>query len=321
MRSSRLVALLLRLQGSGTATATELAEALEVSTRTIYRDIAALQVAGVPLWTEPGRNGGIRLLDGWRTRLDGLTGQEAAALALAGVPAAADDLGLSTVLVAAQQKVLSTLPVELRDHAGRIRQRFHLDAPAWFHQNEPVPRLATVASAVWDEQPLRIRYRMRERVVERRIDPLGLVLKAGTWYLAATVDAQVRTYRVGRVVSAEPVDGVVQRPSGFDLATWWASSSADFDARFRVFSCRLRVSPWALRRLPHVVGAEAGRAAVDAAGPPDDDGWRVVEVDTESPQVAADQLTALGAGVEVIAPPALRAALARVGAEMAARNA
>lgn len=315
------MALLLRLQGSGTATAAELAEALEVSPRTIYRDVAALQAAGVPLWTEPGRNGGIRLLDGWRTRLDGLTGDEVAALALAGVPAAADELGLSTVLVAAQQKVLSTLPVELRNHAGRIRQRFHLDAPGWFHQDEPVPHLAAIASAVWDERPLVIHYGMRDRVVERRVAPLGLVLKAGTWYLAAGVDAQVRTYRVGRIVAAEPVDGVVERPAGFDLGAWWAASSSEFDARFRVFTCRLRLSAWALRTLPHVVGAAAGRAAVDEAGPADGDGWRVVEVVTESLEVAADQLTALGAGVEVLAPPALRAALARTGAAMAARNA
>lgn len=321
MKSSRLVALLLRLQAGGPATAPSLAKALEVSTRTIYRDIAALQAAGVPLWTEPGRNGGIRLLDGWRTRLDGLTGDEAAALALAGVPAAADDLGLSTVLVAAQEKVLATVSPELREHAGRIRQRFHLDAPGWFHNDEQVPYLATIASAVWAEQPLQISYRMRERAVERRIDPLGLVLKAGTWYLAAGVDGHVRTYRAGRIVAAEPVDGVVTRPTGFDLAAWWASSSADFGARLRVFGCRLRLSPLALRKLPHVVGAEAGRAAVEAAGAADAEGWRVVDVRTESLEVAADQLVALGAGVEVIEPRALRNLLARAGAAMAARNA
>jgi predicted DNA-binding transcriptional regulator YafY len=321
VRSSRLVALLLRLQAGGPATAPQLAAALEVSTRTIYRDIAALQAAGVPLWTEPGRNGGVRLLEGWRTRLDGLTGDEAAALALAGVPGAADELGLSTVLVAAQEKVLAALPPDLRGRAGRIRERFHLDAPGWFHHDEAVPHLGTIASAVWGGQPLRVRYRMRERSVERRIDPLGLVLKAGTWYLAAAVDGHVRTYRAGRIVAAEIAEGEVARPVGFDLAAWWASSSADFGARFRVFTCRLRLSPSALRTLPHVVDAQAGRAAVDAAGAPDAAGWRVVQVDTESLEVAADQLTALGAGVEVLAPPALRARLAGVGAAMAANNA
>ncbi|HEY1174816.1 MAG TPA: HTH domain-containing protein, partial [Phytomonospora sp.] len=132
MKAGRLVALLLTLQTERGATAARLAEALEVSVRTIYRDVTALQSAGVPLWTEPGPTGGIRLLDGWRTRLDGLTGDEAASLFAGTAPAVLDGLGLGTVAVAAQAKVLATLPPELRDRAGRLRERFHLDAPTWF---------------------------------------------------------------------------------------------------------------------------------------------------------------------------------------------
>jgi predicted DNA-binding transcriptional regulator YafY len=321
MKSSRLIALLLRLQSTGSATAAALAEALEVSVRTVYRDVAALQAAGVPLWTEPGRNGGIRLVDGWRTRLDGLTGDEAAALFLAGVPRAAGELGLSTVLVAAQEKVLATLPAELRGRAGRIRERFHLDAPGWFHHDEPVPHLGTVAAAVWGGRQLAIRYRARTRDVQRQIEPLGLVLKAGTWYLVAMARGDIRTYRVGRIVAADATGGAVTRPDGFDLATWWAASSREFGAQLRTFHCRLRVSPWGLRMLPYVVDADAGQDALDAAGPPDNDGWREVVVATESVEVAADQLSGLGAGVEVLEPVALRRRLAAIGAAMAARNA
>jgi predicted DNA-binding transcriptional regulator YafY len=321
MKSSRLIALLMRLQSTGAATAAELAETVEVSVRTVYRDVAALQAAGVPLWTEAGRNGGIRLVDGWRTRLDGLTGDEAAALFLAGVPGAAGELGLSTVLVAAQQKVLATLPAELRGRAVRIRERFHLDAPGWFHHDEPVPHLGTVATAVWGGRRLNIRYRARSRDVERQVEPLGLVLKAGTWYLVAVVGGDTRTYRVGRIVAAEATGGAVRRPDDFDLATWWAASSREFDAQLRTFRCRLRVSPWALRKLPHVMGSESGGDALATAGTPDDDGWREVEVAAESLEVAADQLSELGAGVEVIEPPALRRKLATIGAAMAARNA
>jgi predicted DNA-binding transcriptional regulator YafY len=321
MKSSRLVALLLRLQSTGAATAAELAEALEVSVRTVYRDVAALQAAGVPLWTEPGRNGGIRLVEGWRTRLDGLTGDEAAALFLAGVPTAVGELGLSTVLVAAQEKVLATLPAELRGRAARIRERFHVDAPGWFQRDEPVPHLGAVAAAVWNGRPLAIHYRTRSRAVERRVAPLGIVLKGGTWYLVAAVGDDVRTYRLGRIVAARPVEGAVRRPADFDLATWWASSSREFGARFRVVPCRLRLSPWALRKLPHVVDPQTAHDAIEGAGPPDGDGWREVVVGSESVEVAADELSALGAGVEVIAPPELRRRLHDIGAALAARNA
>lgn len=320
MRSSRLVALLLRLQRAGGATAPELAAALEVSTRTVYRDVAALQAAGVPLWTEPGRNGGIRLVQGWRTRLDGLTGDEAAALFLAGVPAAAGGLGLSAVLVTAQEKVLATLPADLRARAARIRERFHLDAPGWFHRDEAVPHLGAVASAVWSARRLAMRYEVRGRQVDRTVHPLGLVLKAGTWYLVGAVGDDVRTYRVARIAAAEATGAPVRRPPDFDLAAWWASSSRAFAVRLLRFPCELRLSPWALHRLPHVIDPAAGDDAVTAAGPPDADGWRTVRVSTESLEVAADQLTALGAGVEVIAPPELRRRLADVGAAMAARN-
>lgn len=321
MKSSRLIALLLRLQSTGAATAAELAAALGVSIRTVYRDVVALQAAGVPLWTEAGRNGGIRLMEGWRTRLDGLTGDEAAALFLAGAPGAAGELGLSTVLTAAQEKVLATLPAELRGRAGRIRECFHLDAPGWFHRDEPVPHLGTVASAVWNGRRLTIRYQTRSRDVERRVEPLGIVLKAGTWYLVAVADDDIRSYRVGRIVAARPADGMVRRPAGFDLTAWWAASAREFGARFRSVRCRLRLSPWAVHKLPHVVGPDAGRDAVDTAGPPDRDGWREVVVGSESLDVAADQLCALGAGVEVIDPPELRRKLRAVGSAMATRNA
>lgn len=159
MRASRLLAILLRLQQVGPATSGQLASELEVSVRTIYRDVAALQAAGVPVWTETGPGGGVRLLEGWRSRLDGLTADEAGALFLGGAPGAVAELGLGTVLAAAQAKVLATLPPELRSRAARVRQRFLLDAPGWFHHDEELPHLATVADAVWAERRVDLRYR------------------------------------------------------------------------------------------------------------------------------------------------------------------
>jgi len=320
MRASRLVALLLELQHRGGATAPELAERLEVSVRTIYRDVAALQAAGVPLWTETGPHGGIRVVEGWRTDLDGLTGDEAMALALAGAPGAADDLGLGAVLLAAETKVRAVLPPELRARAERVRSRFHLDAPGWFHRREDTEVLGPLAEAVWASRRVRVAYERSDRTVQRTLDPLGVVLKGGTWYLVARHRGDIRTYRVSRIRELAVLTDTFARPDGFDLARHWASSRSEFERSLRRYPCRLRLSPRALGLLPTVVDPVAGQQAVDRAGPADADGWREVELETESEHVAVGQLTALGTEVEVLEPAALRAAFAAVGTAMAARN-
>ncbi|MFI6580211.1 helix-turn-helix transcriptional regulator [Embleya sp. NPDC050493] len=321
MRSGRLVALLLHLQNRpGGATAAELATELEVSVRTVYRDVAALQSSGVPLWTETGPRGGIRLVEGWRTRLDGLTGDEAAALFLSGAPHAADALGLDTVLVAAQTKVMATLPADLRTRAGRVRQRFHLDAPGWFQHDEDVPCLTEVASAVWTGRRLDLRYARRDREVTRRLDPLGLVLKAGVWYLVARHRSDIRSYRVSRVVAASARPERFDRPDGFDLGAWWTHSNDDFARSLMRSACVIRVSPFGLRQLPRVFGPVVAADALASVGPPDPDGWRELRLRTESEEVAVGQLVALGAHVEAVSPPSLRRALAEIGAAIVANH-
>lgn len=315
------MALMLLLQARGRATAAQVAAELEVSVRTVYRDVAALQAAGVPLWTEPGPNGGIRLLDGWRTHLDGLTGDEAGALFLSGARHAASELGLGAVLAAAEAKVLTTLPPELRARAGRMRERFHLDAPGWFHRPEPREHLAPIADAVWSTRRIDISYRRADKTVRRRLDPLGLVSKAGTWYLVARHRDDIRTYRISRVESVTVRGETFERPRDFDLAGWWAESSREFDQSLLRYRCRLRCSPTALWLLPHLVDATAAQRAIDGASEPEAEGWRVIELSTESEEVAASQLTGLGAGVEVLAPRSLRRALHEIGTQLAARNA
>jgi predicted DNA-binding transcriptional regulator YafY len=320
VRASRLVTLLFLLQRRRSATAAELAAELEVSERTVYRDVAALTEAGVPLWTEPGRHGGIRLVDGWRTRLDGLTAQEAAALFAVGAPQVLAELGMGAALAGAQAKLLATLPEGLRDHARSVAERFHLDAPGWFHTPQQVTQLAAVAGAVWDERTLAITYRRRDEVVQRRVDPLGLVLKAGTWYAVCRSADTVLTYRVDRITAAEPGERFV-RPDGFDLAAWWAASARRFETSVLRATVRLRLGPRGLRVLPHVTDAEAAARAVAAAGPPDADGWREVELDVESVDVAAGQLVGLAGEVAVLEPPELRASLHASGMRLAAHNA
>ncbi|MCE3553711.1 transcriptional regulator [Pseudonocardia sp. RS11V-5] len=330
MRASRLMALLFVLQRRRAATAAELAAELEVSERTIYRDVASLSEVGVPIWTEPGPGGGIRLVDGWRTRLDGLTSREAAAMLTLGAPQLLAELGLGTALAGAQAKILATLPEELRAHARVVAERVHLDAPGWFQNPAEVTHLAVLAEALWEQRRVRIAYgpHAGSRVgsassasVHREVEPLGLVLKAGVWYLVAGVDGDVRTYRAARIAEAVPLDATFARPEDFDLPAWWAESAARFAAAMLREKVRIRVSPAGLRGLPHVTDPDAAHAAVAAAGEPDDDGWREVLLDVESLQVAAGQLVALGGEVEALEPPELRARLAEHGRALAERNA
>ncbi|WP_026311442.1 helix-turn-helix transcriptional regulator [Parafrankia elaeagni] len=325
MRSSRLMALLLHLQAHGGATATDLAARFEVSVRTVRRDVAALAAAGVPVWSEPGPRGGIRLVAGWRTRLDGLTGDEASALLLAGAGGdALAGLGLDAVAAAAQSKVLATLPPELRSRAGRVQERFHLDAPGWFTGADETPWLAVVAGAVWSGYRLDLRYGRPDRVVQRRVDPLGLVLKAGVWYLVARHGDDIRSYRVARISAASAGAGPSDRftrPDGFRLARWWAASNEEFARSLLRWPARLSLSPRGMRILPQVLEPLAVRRALAAAGEPDADGWREVQVWFEGPQVAESQLWAFGPHVRVLAPDSLRAALAAAARRTAALNA
>lgn len=300
----------------GPATARTLADELEVSERTVYRDVAMLQAAGVPLWTEAGPGGGIRLLDGWRSPVDGFTAAETVALTIGSAGAA--DLGLGAVLAAARSKLRSALPAAARDDLARVTERFLLDAPAWFHRDDPGEVLPTVADAVWQGRRLDIRYGRRGHGVRRRVDPLGLVLKAGTWYLVAAHRRRPRTWRVSRITSATPRPEPAWRPPGFDLARWWSASAAAFDASIRPLRARLRLSPAAARRLPRLVPGELTVRALEQ-GEVDAEGWVTVDLPLEPVEVAVSQLVPLP-GVEVLAPDELRAALADHARDVAERN-
>lgn len=323
MRASRLVQLLLILQTNGKTTAARLAEELEVSVRTIYRDVEALSSAGVPIYTEAGPGGGVRLVDGYRTRLTGLTAEEAEALALSGLPGAASELGLGTVLAAAQLKVDAALPPELRSRAVRMRERFHLDAPGWFAREEPVPHLAALSRAVWEEERVEIRYDKRDGTVTRTLDPLGLVLKAGVWYLVALSGRarEPRTFRVSRVVGVRPLGQPAAHPDDFDLAAHWAASSTAFFESWATVPVRVRLRAEVLWRLRDAVDPGAARAAIEQAGPVDPDGWRETTVRCEPLPIAVHQLLPFGSSLEVLGPPEVRDAMAAEAARLAERYA
>lgn len=313
MRASRLLSVLLTLHTRGRVSAQHLADELEVSLRTIYRDVEALNAAGIPVYGTRGRAGGFQLLDGYRTTLTGLTANEADALNLAGMPSAAADLGLGRVLAATQLKLLAALPPQLRERASRIRDRFHLDAPGWLRDDDAPPCLPGVAEAVWSQQRIRVRYERGNRaVVERVLEPLGLVLKAGVWYLVANVQSDgrgPRTYRLSRVHGAANLDETFERPSGFDLQEHWSAYQRDYERRVFRGTAMIRLSA-AGRTLLFLIGSPAARAGHAAMGPPDADGWARTTVPIESMQHAQHALMQLGEHVEVLEPPELRSLVA-----------
>jgi predicted DNA-binding transcriptional regulator YafY len=308
MRASRLVSILLLLQTRGRLTAQELADALEVSVRTVYRDMESLAAAGVPLYGEAGHDGGYRLVDGYRTRLTGLTAGEADSLFLTGMPSAAADLGLGASVTAAQLKLMAALPAELRDRAGRVAERFHLDAPSWYRDADSSPHLVAVAEAVWNERAIRIHYLRwaKPQEVTRVVQPYGLVLKAGRWYLVAAAGNTTRTYRVSRIVDVQPLDVTFERDLRFDLASYWQQYLRNFDERRHVDHAVVRLSPDALARLPEV----AEPSVVDAArcsAEPDEQGWLRVTIPVEEPSQALSELFRLAPDIEVLSPGHLRA--------------
>ncbi len=302
------MSILLLLQSEGRMTAQELADELEVTVRTVYRDMDSLAAAGIPLYGEAGHEGGYRLVDGYRTRLTGLTTGEAESLFLTGLPSAAADLGLGASVTAAQLKLMAALPEELRDRAGRVAERFHLDAPSWYRDGDSTPHLAAVADAVWNERAIRIHYLRwaKPQDVIRVVEPYGLVFKAGRWYLVATASNATHTYRVSRIFDVQPLEVTFERDPTFDLASYWQQYLQSFDERRHVDHAVIRLSPDALSRLPEV----AEPSVVDAArrsAEPDEQGWLRVTIPVEEPNQALSELFRLAPEIEILGPQHLRA--------------
>ncbi|HEY7971056.1 MAG TPA: YafY family protein [Candidatus Limnocylindrales bacterium] len=318
MRASRLVSLLLLLQSRGGQTAAELARELEVSVRTIHRDVDALSASGVPIYADRGPHGGIRLVDGYRTRLTGMTADEAEALFLAGLPGPAAELGLGTVVAAARLKVLAALPTEMRGRASRLVERFHLDAAAWYHADEAVPHLGELSEAVWECRRVQIGYDRGDKTVDRILEPLGLVLKAGVWYLVAAADGQPRTYRVSRVSRVTTLDDVFERPERFDLAAFWTESSAAYERDTPRVEIVLRIARDRLDRLRGVIG-ERPFDTIERLHDADPDGWVRLKVQLDWPNEVTTQILAVGPACELLEPEALRRRIAEESRRLAAR--
>jgi predicted DNA-binding transcriptional regulator YafY len=339
MRADRLVSLALLLQTRGRMSAGGIAAELEVSVRTVYRDLAALSAAGVPVVAEPGPGGGCWLLEGYRFPLRGLSPAEAEALLVLGVPAALAELGLADALTAAHRKISVTAGLRAGEGAagaagagaagalgagvgaGAGPALVHLDMPRWFHGREDVPHLRTLAEALRQRRRVRLGY---QRGVggagsTRVVDPLGLVNKAGIWYLVASAAGReaadggaaedvAAVYRAGRITAARVLPEPCDRPRDFDLAAFWDRWSASFVTSRPKVEVRVRAAPAALALFGEVFG-DAVHAALDAAPPPDAQGCREVTLSFEHEAAAAHRLAGFGGTVEVLSPAAVRTRL------------
>ncbi len=302
MRADRLLSILLHLQANGQMTAGELAQRLEVSQRTILRDMDALSAAGVPVVAERGHGGGWSLLDGYQTKLNGLSAAEIQAIVLNNPPDLLNDLGLQSAAQVAWLKLLAALPAFKRDDATLFRERIYIDNGRWHKSTEATPCLPALQAALWQDCRSKIAYERSDGTfVDRLIDPLGLVAKRSVWYLVAAVDGDYRTYRVSRMQRVELTNEPAQRPADFDLATYWHESTAAFRANLPQYPAILRIREDA-RHLP----SSWRWAQVEQIEPADTTGWCVVRVNFEVLEEAAGAVLGAGPQVYVIEPDELR---------------
>ncbi len=310
MRADRLVALLLILQRRGRVTAAEVAEELEVSERTARRDLEGLAMAGVPVYSQRGRNGGWQLLGGARTDLSGLTADEARALFLVAGPAAA-----TPEVRAALRKLVQALPEPLRDQAEAASAAVVVDH-GWGRPSAGAPGppwLAVVQRSVVDAVQLELSYVARDGVASvRLVHPLGLAARGSVWYLLADTDAGLRTFRVDRIEHAVPTGAPAVRPDGFDLEAAWRSVSEHIQRTWRSAEVRGLARADGVELLQRVFGTRL------RTGPPSDDGRVEVVVAGPSERSVVGQLAGFGDLLEITAPASARRTICTVAAELAA---
>jgi len=304
MRADRLLSIVLLLQTHGQLTSRTLAERLEVSERTIHRDMEALSFSGIPVVAERGSTGGWSLLGEYRTNLTGLNEAEIQSLFVTQPPKLLDDLKLKKASEGALLKLLAALPVMYRQGAERARRRIYIDTSGWSRPEEAVPLLPVLQEAIWSERKLRFTYQRGPGCdeVEREVDPLGLVAKGSAWYLVARVGEDVRSYRISRISSATVMDQSCAIPADFELGAFWEQSTTTFKANLPKYVAQFRVAPEVFPRLRF-----AGRfARVGETVETDSDGWLRVSVRFDVEEMACEYALGFGPNLEVLEPRSLR---------------
>lgn len=318
MRASRLLSILILLQLRTRLTAEALAGEFGVSLRTIYRDIDALSAAGVPVFGDRGPGGGFELHQGYRTKLTGLGSDEAEAMLMIGLPGPAASLGLGPAAARARGKLLASLPANWTETAGRIGERYHFDPVDWYRRAEPASHAPALARAVLDERIAEMSYDSWKGVRDWRVEPLGLVQKAGQWYLVADGAGKPRLFKLSNIRSLTVLEQRFARPKKFDLGAFWEAELQRFEAGLRPLRATLSASEAGLKRLARL-GAYAADAV--AAARPGGVGRRLLDLPIESIDDAAATVLGCAGEVEALAPPDLRAQVAALAASAAADHA
>ncbi|MFM1654995.1 helix-turn-helix transcriptional regulator [Brevibacillus sp. B_LB10_24] len=303
MRADRLLSILLLLQNHGRMTSRELAEKLEVSERTIFRDMEALSAAGIPVYAERGSGGGWALSEGYRTNLTGMKTEEIFSLLLSNPSNLLDDLGIKDDFETAFQKLLAASPTTIRKNAELVRQRILIDGVGWHQSQESFAHLSTVQEAVWEERKLYMQYRKEEEIVERIIHPLGIVAKRNVWYLVAESGGDMRTYRISRLINARMLEETFERPVGFDLERYWEQSTDRFKKNLPRYPARLRIN----EKLRSRIGQERYAKIMRSLEASEGSGWLELDIEFETLESACEIILSYGPLVEVLAPEELRA--------------
>ncbi|MCA0756616.1 YafY family transcriptional regulator [Paenibacillus sp. N4] len=309
MRASRLMAIVLLLQNRGKLSAKELAQRLEVSERTVVRDMEALSGAGIPVYAERGAQGGWRLSEGYRTQLTGMKPEELAAVIVAAHGELLSDLGIAGHFEAGVQKLIAASPAEASLSAAAARQKIHIDGAGWHQAAEQQPLLPAVQEAVWESRKLLLRYAREEGIAERIVHPLGLVAKRSVWYLVAETEDGLRTFRISRLLAADRLEETFERPAQFELAAFWEQSVGDFKRRLPSYPAKVLLSAEAAGRL------ERERYVKTISAEETGDGRLRAELEFQTLASACEIVLSFGPRMEVLEPSELRE---RVAAELKA---
>ncbi|BDH61663.1 transcriptional regulator [Lysinibacillus sp. PLM2] len=304
MKGDRLISIVLLLQTHGQMTAKELSERLEVTERTIYRDMEALSGAGIPVFAERGKNGGWSLLEGYRTNLTGLKESEIRALFVSPSQQLIEDLGLSRTFEEARNKLIASLPYSYQENAKNVWNRIYIDTSTWRQRKEKMETFEVLKSAIWNENKIKIEYQRADgKTSERVVNPLGLVAKGALWYfIASKEDNEIRNYRVSRIKTAEPIGDSFTRPKNFDLAQYWSESTKNFLDNLPKYDIRVEIEPSILPRLQF-----SGRfvQSVDLENK-NQNGWIPVKLSFDTEDEARRYVLGFADQMKVIQPKELR---------------
>jgi predicted DNA-binding transcriptional regulator YafY len=303
VRADRLISILLLLQTNGQMTARELAEKLEVSERTIYRDMEALSSSGIPIFAEQGRNGGWTLLEGYETKLTGLKKSEILSLLISPSIPLLNDLGLSESSIEARKKLIASLPVPYRDNVHDGWNRIHIDTSTWHQQQDKIASFEILKAVIWKEHKLKLTYQKHEGTYSCTVvKPLGLVAKGSRWYfVAAKENDEIRSYRASRIQTVEVLEETFQRPKTFDLAQYWTDSTNQFIKNLPTYNVQVAVHPSAL---PRVTFTDRFVQVVEY-GNTDQAGWILVKLSFNTEEEAKAYILGYANQMRVIKPKKL----------------